>query len=349
MDMKVIFVVDDNSTNLISAESVLEKYYSVITLSSANKLFSALKKIKPDLILLDIRMPEMNGFETMMCLKSSPSYADIPVIFLTGLVDSKIEAQGIELGAVDFITKPFSEPVLLNRIRNHLNIEDMIHERTKELQLKTHQLIRLQNGIVYTLADLVESRDIATGGHIDRTSIYMRLLLNAMLEENLYVNEILTWNIETVISSSRLHDVGKILVPDSILNKPGKLTKDEFEIIKKHVITGQYMIDQMMVRTGDAEFLHTAKMFAGYHHEKWNGMGYPYGLKGQNIPLYGRIMAIIDVYDALTSERSYKKAYTSDMSMKMIIKDSGTHFDPKIVNIFANLKDKLATAKNDES
>ena len=335
---KTIFVVDDSGTNLSKVEESLEKMYRVITLSSASKMFTILKKVKPDLILLDIEMPEMNGFEAMKMLKTSDAFAGIPVIFLTGLTDSSNEAYGIELGAVDFIAKPFSEPVLLNRIEKHLNIDELIRERTS-------QLVRLQNGIVFTLADLVENRDKNTGGHIDRTTKYIQILIEAMMARGVYADEMLDWDLESVISSARLHDLGKISIADAILNKPGPLTKEEFEIMKTHSEAGVRMINKILDRTGDAEFLRNAKLSAAFHHEKWDGTGYPYGLEGKNIPLHGRIMAVVDVYDALTSERPYKKAFTNEEATRILTEESGKHFDPEITEVFTEIKDQIGSAK----
>ena len=338
---KTIFIVDDSITNLATAEKVLESQYLVITLSSAAKMFAILGKMTPDIILLDIDMPVMNGFETMKRLKSGGLYTEIPVIFLTGLTDADTEAHGIALGAVDFIFKPFSGPVLLNRIRNHLDIDELIRARTTLLHERTAQLIQLQNGIVFTLADVVENRDKNTGGHIERTTIYIRILLDALIEYGLYIDEINTWDLDAAVSSARLHDLGKIAIPDSILNKPDKLTSEEFSIIKTHSAVGERIIDHMIARTGKIEFLYNAKLFAAYHHEKWNGDGYPYGLQGKKIPLHGRIMSIVDVYDALTSERPYKKAFTSAEAIRVIEENAGTHFDPNIVTVFCKIQEKM--------
>ena len=342
---KTIFVVDDSATNLAVADEALEKSYLVITLSSAEKMFAALEKITPDLILLDIEMPEMDGFEALRRLKSSEVYSNIPVIFLTGLSETENEAYGIELGAVDFIAKPFSVPVLLNRIKYHLDIDQLIRDRTAQLIERTAQLMLLQNSIVFTLADVVENRDSNTGGHIDRTTVYSQILISAMLKHGLYAAEIQGWDLESVISSARLHDLGKIAIPDSILNKPDKLTPEEFSVIMTHCIAGELIIDHMISRTGATDFLYHARLFAAYHHEKWNGAGYPYGLKETDIPLHGRIMAVVDVYDALTSQRPYKKAFPCEEAVNIILKDAGTHFDPGIAEIFCETKDKLELAK----
>jgi len=342
---KTVFLVDDNATNLTVAEEALVSYYRVVALSSAIRMFTALEKFKPDLILLDIEMPEMSGFEAMKKLKASDLYAEIPVIFLTSRTDPASEAHGIELGAVDFILKPFSKPVLLNRIKNHLQLDDLIRERTAQLARRTEQLVLLQNGIVYTMADLVENRDKNTGGHIDRTSVYFKILIDAMMEQKVYSDEMRNWNMESVVSSARLHDLGKIVISDSILNKPGPLTEEEFKTMKRHSLEGERIIDKAITQTGDAEFLHNAKMIAASHHECWDGSGYPHGLKGEAIPLQGRIMAIIDVYDALVSERPYKKAFSNEDAMKIIQKGSGQHFDPSITKVFCDVNDQVLAAK----
>ncbi|MCL2102390.1 MAG: response regulator [Fibromonadales bacterium] len=336
---KLIFIVDDNDANLTIAASVLETKYQVLTMPSAEKMFLLLQKKRPDMILLDIEMLGMNGFEAMKLLKANNLYAQIPVIFLTGLVDVSNEAYGIELGAVDFIMKPFSAPVLLNRIKNHLHIDDLIRKRTEQLE-------RLKNGIVYTLADLVENRDKNTGGHIDRTTVYMKILINAMLAQGVYADEMRNWDLESVISSARLHDVGKIAIPDSILNKPSSLTEEEFQTMKTHSTEGEHIIEKAIQRTGDTEFLQNAKLFAAYHHERWDGKGYPLGLKETEIPLPGRIMAVIDVYDALVSERPYKKAFTHEKAVSIIMESSGQQFDPHIAKVFSQVNEQIMAARD---
>jgi putative two-component system response regulator len=336
--MKTIFVVDDSDTNLSMAEDALERHYRVMTVPSAPKMFLLLEKIMPDLILLDIEMPEMNGFDALRRLKANSSWETIPVMFLTGRTDASVEVRGFELGAVDFVAKPFSAPVLLNRIKTHLNIDDIIRERTNQLQW-------LKNGIVSVLADMVENRDKGTGGHIERTTTYIRILIGAMLERGIYVNEINKWDIETVISSARMHDLGKISISDTIVNKPGKLSEEEYETMKTHAMEGERIIDQIIDRTGEGEFLRSAKLFAGYHHERWDGSGYPRGLAGEEIPLQGRIMAIVDVYDALVSERPYKKAFTDEEAIKIIMDNAGTQYDPKIAEVFYEIREQFVAVR----
>jgi len=353
--MKTIFIVDDNDVNLSTAKKALSKQYRAFTLSSASAMFELLKDIMPDLILLDILMPEMDGFEAMQLLKGDGRYSDIPVLFLTGQNDAATEAHGFELGAVDFLSKPFSEPVLLNRIKTHLDIDELIRNRTAMLLQRTEKLQRLQNSLVSILANMVENRDKYTGKHIERTTKFIKILLEAMLARGVYSSEIRHWtvdelvpsahshettneaesfNLESVVSSARLHDIGKITISDLILNKPGKLTPDEFGLMKTHAIEGERIIESIINESGNEAFLQNAKLFAGSHHEKWDGTGYPRGLKGTDIPLQGRILAIADVYDALVSERPYKAAFTHEKAVEIIKESRGSHFDPEIVDVF---------------
>lgn len=337
---QTIFVVDDNYTNLAAVAEALEDQYKVVTLPSAVKMFSIMEKLTPNMILLDVTMPDIDGFEAIGRLKANPAHAGIPVIFLTGLHDHPSEARGIELGAVDFITKPFSKAVLLNRIKTHLNIDGIIRERTEQLFL-------LHNNIVFTLADLVESRDANTGGHIARTTAYLKTLADAMLTHEVYVEEMSGWNMESFVSSARMHDVGKIMVPDAILNKAGPLTAEELKVMKQHPAEGKKIIEQMIRRTGESVFLSSARQTAAYHHERWDGSGYPYGLSGADIPLEARVMAIVDVYDALTSVRSYKEALTSGEAYRMITGDAGRLYDPRIVGAFVAAREEIEAAKDD--
>ena len=330
--MKTIFVVDDSDVNLVQAKRALDEHYRVRTMPSAERMLKLIDKIMPDLILLDIQMPEMDGFTAINKLKENAKTANIPVMFLTASADDEIEAKGLQLGAVDFITKPFSPAVLLNRIAHHLHIEEMLTKRTERLK-------RLQDGILDVVVNMVESRDKVTGGHIERTSKYIQILMETMLIREIYAEEIKAWDFDTVISSARLHDVGKIAVSDVILNKAGKLTPEEYEKIKIHAIEGENIINKIISKTGEESFLHHAKMFACYHHENWDGTGYPRGLKGEDIPLEGRIMTIADVYDALVSVRPYKNPFTHEHAVEVIINESGKQFDPVIVDLFVTVAD----------
>jgi len=336
--MKTIFAVDDSDTNLSIVRQALENHYRIFTMPSAVKMFALLKKITPDLILLDIEMPEMDGSEALQILKANPLYADIPVIFLTSFTDDEIEANGFELGVVDFVTKPFSSHVLLNRIKTHLDIDELIRERTARIS-------RLQNGIVTVLADVVEERDKDTGGHNDRTAAYVKILIEGMIKDGVYSNEMYKWDMEKVVSAARLHDLGKIHVVDAILNKPGRLTAEEFEQMKLHTTEGARIIDRMIGHIGEEEYLQNAKLFAEFHHERWDGKGYPHGLKEETIPLQGRILAIVDVYDAIVSKRAYKEPATDEEAAGIIESESGKAFDPKIVEVFVKVKDQIKAVR----
>ncbi|MCL2636802.1 MAG: response regulator [Oscillospiraceae bacterium] len=325
--MKTIFIVDDNEINRIVAENALEKDYNTYTLESAAEMFEALEKTIPDLILLDIKMPVMDGFEALKILKSDARFKAIPVVFLTGTVDYEVEALGFESGVVDFIGKPFSPLVLIRRVEAHLETDKLIKKSLMAQQ-------RLHTTTIGVIADLVESRDKITGKHIERTQGYLKILVEKLMAMNVYADEIRTWDMALLLPSAQLHDVGKIVVSDVILNKTEKLTDEEFDIIKTHSPEGERIISEIIDKTEEDDFLVYARRFAGSHHEKWNGKGYPRGLSGEDIPLEGRVMAIADVYDALVSERPYKKAFAHEKAVEIIKNDSGSHFDPKLVEVF---------------
>jgi len=267
----------------------------------------------------------MNGYEAIKLLKADERFADIPVIFLTSKSDEGSELEGFDLGAVDYISKPFSSPLLLKRIANQLLIvrsqaalKDYADNLEKRVQEKTAEVVDLQNVVLTTVADLVEFRDKLTGGHVTRTQLYMKALVKELIDKEIYKEETSTWDIDFFLSSAPLHDVGKIAITDLILNKPAKLTPEEFEIMKTHVNAGIDAIERMINNAHENAFLRHTLYIAGTHHEKWDGTGYPVGLKGLNIPLEGRLMAIADVYDALISERPYKKPFPHEEAKKII-------------------------------
>jgi putative two-component system response regulator len=330
--MKIVFVVDDNDTNLLAAKAALEDSYRVITIPSAAKMFKLSAKIKPDLVLLDILMPECDGFTALSMMKDDPILSNVPVIFLTSKLDSETEIRGLELGAVDFLNKPFSAPILRRRIETHIETDKLIKNAENKLR-------NIQNALISVIAELVEDRDKVTGGHIERTQIYLQILVKKLMDDGIYTEECSGWDLSIFLPSAQLHDVGKISISDLVLNKPAKLSDTEFDIIKTHAAEGERIIDEIMKKTSDDGFLMHAKKFAGYHHEKWNGSGYPRGLSGTDIPLEGRLMAIADVYDALVSERPYKKPFTHEKAVEIIIGDSGTHFDPALIEIFKEVSD----------
>jgi len=338
---KRVILVDDNPINLKLARNTLMGKYDVFTVPSAEKLFELLEKTLADLILLDVMMPEMSGYDAIKVLKSNPRTANIPVIFLTSKSDTNSELEGFIHGAVDYVSKPFSPQLLLKRVDVHVLVESQKKELehiNKNLQQlvdeKTMEIQSLQNAILKTMSNLVEYRDDVTGNHVERSELLLRLLTEEMIRQNVYADEVKNWDFKFFPQSAQLHDVGKIAIKDDILLKPAKLTVDEFNEMKKHTFFGEKVIEKIQESAMESVFLTHAKIMAGTHHEKWDGSGYPRGIAGLEIPLQGRLMAIVDVYDALVSERPYKKPFSQDQSLKIIKEGSGVHFDPALVEIF---------------
>ncbi|MDR0576022.1 MAG: response regulator [Candidatus Accumulibacter sp.] len=348
-DRKIIFLVDDSATMLTAGKEILKGAHKVYPILSAEIMFDLMENVTPNLILLDVDMPEMDGFEAIRRLKSEPRWKDIPVVFLTSRSDEANEFKGLALGAIDFIAKPFSAPLLIRRIENHLASEErrlgqlrMNGNLEKLVDERTWQITSLQNTLLSTIADLVEFRDGMTGGHISRTQEYLRVMIDELKTSKNYADEIREWKIEQVIMSAPLHDVGKIAISDAILNKHDKLTPEEFEIMKGHVTAGARIIRRIEEGTENSAFLRHAYLIAATHHEKWDGSGYPAGLKGTDIPLEGRLMAIADVYDALVSARPYKRPLSAEKAKQIILDGSGTHFDPTLVEVFQRVSDRIA-------
>jgi putative two-component system response regulator len=346
---KIILLVDDNATNLTAGKNILKDQYKVYPTPSAEIMFDLIENIIPDMILLDIEMPEMNGYEAIRILKGNLKWKDIPVMFLTSKTDEGSELEGLSLGAIDYVAKPFSAPLLLKRIENHLltesqkkQLRDFNNNLEEMVRRKTSQVINLQNAVLSTVADLVEFRDDVTGGHIARTQKYLELLLNEMISESVYADEISDWDMDYLLPSAQLHDVGKIGISDLILNKPDKLTQEEFEIMKTHVAIGVRAILKIEKNAEEHSFLKHARLIAGGHHEKWDGTGYPTGLSGNDIPVEGRLMAIADVYDALISKRPYKRPLSTDEAKQVIETGKGAHFDPVLVDVFSKVANQFA-------
>jgi putative two-component system response regulator len=340
-ERKIIFLVDDNGTNLTAGKDILKDQYKVYPIPSAKIMFDLLDNVIPDMILLDIEMPEMNGYVAIKELKLNPRSWDIPVIFLTSKNDKGSELEGLSLGAIDYVAKPFSAPLLLKRIENHLftewqkrQLREMNENLEEKVQLRTEQIVNLQGAVLSTVADLVEFRDDVTGGHVARTQNYLKLLVDELLQEDLYAEETSAWNMDYLIPSAQLHDVGKIAISDTILNKPGKLTAEEFAIMKTHATIGVTIIQRIEENAEEHDFMKHARLIAGGHHEKWDGTGYPLGIKGKDIPLEARLMALADVYDALVSARPYKQPLSPGVARQIIQDGRGTQFDPILVDVF---------------
>jgi putative two-component system response regulator len=357
-----IILVDDNKASLDMGRNLLKTFYEVYPAASAQKMFEILKNITPDLILLDIDMPEMNGYEAIKLLKDDRLYAEIPVIFLTSKDDEGSELEGFDLGATDYVPKPFSGPLLLKRIekeillvkqrkdliQNQEMLKDYAENLTKMVKEKTEEISELQNTVLGTVTDMVEFRDQLTGGHILRTKLYLKTLLYEMKTAGVYAGDVYAWDEDTFLSSAQLHDVGKIAIPDNILRKPSKLDPEEFEIMKTHVTVGVDAIERIMGKTREHAFLQHALHIVGTHHEKWDGSGYPIGLRGKNIPLEGRLMAIADVYDALVMVRPYKPALPPEEAKNIIQEGSGKHFEPLLVDVFLSVEEAFREIANKE-
>ncbi|MDR2672531.1 MAG: response regulator [Coriobacteriales bacterium] len=359
---ELIMIVDDSISNLKIAKNALSDAFDVLTVLSAAKMFELLKRTIPDIILLDIEMPDMDGYEAIGILKASARTRDIPVIFLTGRGDAESELKGLNLGAADYVAKPFMPALMRKRVQVHLTAESQKHMLEEQANIltaqermlldfndnlmkmvdeKTAKVVELQDTMLYTVANLVESRDDVTGKHIERTERWLSLLIDAACDAGVYTDQITSWDIPLLLRSSQLHDVGKISVSDRILKKPGPLTAEEFSEIKKHATFGVRIIERMESKTTESDFLRYAKILAGTHHEKWDGSGYPDGRGGRDIPLPGRFMALADVYDALTSERPYKRPYPHEKAVGIIMSEKETHFDPALVDIFMRVESRI--------
>ena len=338
---KKVILVDDNPINLKLARNTLMSKYDVFTVPSAEKLFQLLEKTMPDIILLVVLMPEMSGYEAIKILKQDDKTAGIPVIFLTSKSDTGSELEGFVLGAVDYISKPFSPQILLKRVDTQVLLEEQkrelkilnedLQEQVKE---KTADIRELQNAVIKTLSSFVECRDVVTGDHLEQTERFLRPLVDEMRKQKVYAEEMDRWDLDVFLQSAQLHDVGKIVIRDEILLKEGRLTDDEYEQMKMHAHFGEEVIERIQQNARESSFLEYAKTMARTHHERWDGKGYPDGLKGLNIPLQGRLMAIVDVYHALISKRPYKEAFTPEEALKIIEEGKGTHFDPILVDVF---------------
>ncbi|MDR1874815.1 MAG: response regulator [Synergistaceae bacterium] len=340
-ERRKIILVDDSPIILKLARNALMGRYDVFTAPGAEKLFQFLERILPNLILLDVLMPKTSGYEVIQRLKQDERTADIPVIFLTSKSGAESELEGLSLGAVDYITKPFTPELLLKRVELHLLLESQkrelrdLNENLQSLvEKKTESVMQLQNALLKTVSHLVEWRDDVTGGHLERTEQYLRLLVSEMRERHIYTDCLDQWPMELFYQSALLHDVGKIAIRDSILLKSDRLTPEEFEEMKKHTIYGELIIAGIQHDTSESLFLTHAGIMAGTHHERWDGTGYPRGLVGENIPLQGRMMAIVDVYDALVSDRPYKAALPQAEALRIMEDELDGHFDPLLARAF---------------
>ncbi len=332
-----ILLVDDIAENIDILNNVLTPHYHTkVALNGEKALKIASSPNPPDLILLDVMMPGLSGYEVCQRLKENPDTREIPVIFVTAMTEVEDERRGLELGAVDYITKPISPAIVLARVRTHLALYDQNRELARQVRQRTTELFNTRQQIIRRLGRAAEFRDNETGNHIIRMSHFCRLIATAAgLGEK---------SVEILYNASPMHDVGKIGIPDAILLKPGKLTDEEWQVMRQHPQIGADIIGQH-----SDELLQTAWTIALCHHEKWDGSGYPAGLIGEQIPLVARIAALADVFDALTTERPYKKAWSIEDALRHIESQAGSHFDPALIAPFKQVLPQMLKIREEFS
>ena len=336
----IITAIDDDPVILNFLVSMLKADYGVRPFTSGKVALEFLRKQGADLILLDHQMPDMLGLDVLKELQKDTLTRSIPAIFLTGSIDSDSEVEALECGAVDYITKPIRYRSLLTRVRLQLELqahrtklEGLVEERTQSLHAAYNKLKDREEITLSMLARATDMRDHDTGDHIERTTEFTRIMVEDILQNPQPGYSLSQETAEDIIRSSKLHDVGKIALPDNILLKPGRLSVEEFAIVKEHTNHGERFLNEFVSKMEDT-FLATARDIAHAHHERWDGTGYPLGLQGDAIPLCARIVAVADVYDALTSTRPYKKPFSHEEAKKIVLENSGAHFDPVLVDIF---------------
>lgn len=333
-----VLIVDDIAENIKVLLNTLKDLVSIQVATNGEKALQiAGGTPQPDLILLDIMMPGMDGYEVLKRLKANPVTQAIPVVFVTALNEVDQELKGLKLGAVDYIIKPINPDLVVSRVCNHLELKRHRDQLQELVDARTLQLKMAQEGSIEAMGIVAENRDPETGGHILRTKNYVRILAEKLADNPKYQNQLSPETIELLYHSAPLHDIGKVAISDTILLKQGALTAEEFEIMKTHTSIGEKTIESVQNRLGESGFFSMAKDIAATHHERYDGKGYPRGLKGDEIPLSGKLMALADVYDALVSKRCYKLPFKHSEAVKMIAEERGKHFDPEIVDIFLEL------------
>ena len=352
-----ILIVDDERFYINVLVDLLKADYKLYIAKSGEQALKRLSDNQADLILLDIMMPDMDGYQTCLKIKQHADWKNIPIIFLTGKTDSDSEAKAFDYGAVDFISKPITPATVKARIKTHmmlLHTRQALESQNQVLEVKvrerTHEIELTQDAAIYSLSMLAEARDQETGEHILRTQHFVKALAVKLQSHPKFQDELDDKTIEAIFKSAPLHDIGKIAVPDYILKKPGKLTPEEELEMRKHTIYGGDAIRDAEKRSGSTSFLRFAREIAYYHQEKWDGSGYPDGLKGEQIPVCARLMAVADVYDALVNKRVYKAAFSHNEAVNYITQQKGKHFDPDMVDAFIQISAEFeAIAKHCES
>jgi putative two-component system response regulator len=350
IEKPTILVVDDTPDNLILMSGLLRDRYRVKVANHGERALKiAASEDPPHLILLDIMMPDIDGYEVCRRLKQDAATRDIPVIFLTAKSDVQDETYGLEIGAVDYITKPISPPIVLARVKTHLALKagaDFLRDKNdyleQEVRRRTMEIVAIQDVTIQVVTSLAETRDNETGNHIRRTQFYVKALAQHLNDHPRFSACLTDRNIEMLFKSAPLHDIGKIGIPDKVLLKPGRFTPEEFDIMKTHTTLGRNAIEEAERRLGvRVDFLQTAKEIAFSHQEKWDGSGYPEGLAGDAIPVSARLMAVADVYDALISRRVYKAGMSHEAAVEIMLEGKGKHFDPDILDAFLEIREQF--------
>ena len=347
-----ILMVDDNPANLQVLQAILEgQGCRLLTARDGASALSVAAKEKPDVILLDIMMPEMDGLDVCRNLKADPATFEIPVIFLSAPEKTEDKVRGLEMGAVDYITKPFQPEEVIARVTTHLTmrylerqlrlanseLKELNENLDKKVEERSQQLIRSRDSIIFVMAKMTEARDDDTGKHLERICRYVEILAKELAKTDASITD--SW-IRTVVKTAALHDIGKVGIPDGILLKKGPLTPEEREIMETHpAIGGDTLLELREEMGGGGPYLSRAIEITLGHHEKWDGSGYPFGIKGEAIALSARLVAVADVYDALVSHRIYKAGLSHEDACRLIQKGAGTHFDPRVVNAFEARQD----------
>jgi putative two-component system response regulator len=345
-----VLIIDDATENIALMDAILKDSYRTQAARDGRAALALCERdSQPDLILLDVMMPGMDGYEVCRRLKEDPKTAEIPIIFITARSDPEDEQRGLDIGAVDYITKPISPPILAARVRTHLRLKgarDFLRDKSQYLEeevlRRTREVNAIQDATMVALGSLAETRDNETGSHIRRTQHYVRNLASALSQHPDFAPILTADVIGLLYKSAPLHDIGKVGIPDRILLKPGRLSTEEFEVMKTHTTLGRNAVRAAeKLLDSPQSFLHFGHEIAWTHHERWDGAGYPRGLSGEAIPLPGRIMAVVDVYDALLSTRVYKPAMPHREALAIIREGSGAHFDARVVDGFLEIADKL--------
>ncbi len=356
-----VLIVDDEPINLLALTSILEDRYKVIATTRSHEVINLLIDQSPDILLLDVIMPDINGYTLIKMIKKIDEIKDIPIIFITSLEDIGSEERGLKLGAVDYISKPVNRTIVRARVSNHIELKhnrDLLEYKNRwlevEIEKRVHENTILQEVTLATLVGLAETRDSDTGNHIVRTKYYCEAILNNLNDDFKKENNIDDKKISLISKAAQLHDIGKIGIPDSILLKPGRLTSDEFNIMKRHCEIGSLALEKsinsgikkidgssILSHSSSLEFLEMARVISKSHHEKWDGTGYPEGLAGDDIPFAARVMALADVFDALTSKRVYKVPIDINKAITYINDQNLIHFDPVLIKSFNDCQDIL--------